>query len=91
MTTSLTDPRFTTEHNITYAGKMFYREFGSDPLPTVYIPSSTQEVWCRPGYQPKKVDKGVKLTVNDYVVGHNLQYGGSLWPSVVHTTVPDDN
>jgi len=89
--TSQVDPRFTTEHTATYTGKMFYREAETNPLPTVYIPAATQEVWCMPGYQPKRKDKGVALTVNDYVIGHNLRYGGSNWPSVVYTDMPDDN
>lgn len=69
---------------------MFYRGI-DEPLPTVYVPAAAHEVWCRPGYQKVKPDKGVKLTVNDYVVGHNIQYGGSGWPNVVHTNMPDDN
>ena len=88
--TSLLDPRFSTAHAAAKT-KMFYTKTGSGPLPVVYIPSAANEVWCEPGYQPKRPDKGVSLTVNDYTVGRNLQHGGSLWPSVVHTKFPDDN
>lgn len=91
MSSPLIDPRFTTEQNASYAGPLFYSKLGVGPRPTVYIPAAAAEVWCNPGYQPKKADKGVALTVNDYVVGHNLVFGGSLWPEVVHTPFITDN
>lgn len=81
---SLPDPRFTTRYEQDHRGPWFHQNRGCSPLPTLTLPSSTQEVWCEPGYQSKRPNKGVMLTVNDYPF-HPIQYTGSLWPSVVHT------
>lgn len=69
--------------------------YASDQKPIInpnkfYLPKITTEQWCRPGYQPKRLDKGIKLTVNDYPF-HNIQYGGPAWAQVVHTPFQTDN
>lgn len=80
----LPDPRFTTHYADDYRGVLFHRQCN------LYLPSSVHEKWCEPGYQPKRLDKGVALTVNDYPF-HSIQYGGSRWPSVVYTNLITDN
>ena len=85
--TTLPDPRFSTVYADDYKGVLFYNQ----PCPQNFLmPASAYEKWCEPGYQPKRPDKGVALTVNDYPF-HPIQYGGSRWPLVVYTNLVDDN
>lgn len=79
------DPRYTTFHASDYKGTLFHERKDG----VFYLPATTREIWCRPGYQPKREDKGVSLTVNDYTY-HSLQYGGK-WSKVVNTPFKDDN
>jgi hypothetical protein len=85
----LPDPRFTTVHTSDYKGPLFNEGLDSGTR-KFYLPATVNEVWCRPGYQPKRPDKGVKLTVNDYPF-HPIQYGGPNWAQVVHTPFKTDN
>jgi len=91
---TLPDPRYTTTYAATYTppGSRWFHERTPDKNGKVnfYLPASTEETWCRPGYQPKREDKGYKLTVNDYPF-HPIFHGGSLWPTVVHTPYHTDN
>jgi hypothetical protein len=80
----LPDPRFTTNYADDYRGVLFHRQRN------MYLPATVKEKWCEPGYQPVRPDKGVKLLINDYTL-HSIQYGGSRWPSVVHTDMVTDN
>ena len=82
----LPDPRFSTVHASDYKGVLFHERRDCN----FYLPPTVNEVWCRPGYQPKRPDKGVQLTVNDYPF-HPIQYGGSRWPLVVNTPFQTDN
>lgn len=84
---SLPDPRFLTDYRTDFKGPPYYTHVRNGHIT---LPSVVGEIWCRPGYQPTRLNKGVELTVNDYPF-HPIQYGGSLWPSVVYTTMPDDN
>jgi hypothetical protein len=81
----LPDPRFTTNFAFDHQGSWFHRSTNNFQLP-----ASVNETWCRPGYQPKRDDKGYKLTVNDYPF-HSIQYGGPAWSNVVHTPFQTDN
>jgi hypothetical protein len=83
MSQKLLDPRFNTMYVNNYNGPLFYQN-AREPLPTLQVPAFAVEQWCEPGYQPKRPNKGVMLTVNDYTF-HNIEYGGGLWPSVVYT------
>lgn len=83
-TRCLPDPRFTTYYADDYRGPWFHRQCN------MFLPSSVDEEWCEPGYQPTRPDKGVALLVNDYPF-HPIQYGGSRWPLVVHTNLVTDN
>ena len=83
----LPDPRFNTTYRVDFKGTPYYTHQRSG---YIVMPSFVYEKWCRPGYQPVRPDKGYDLTVNDYTF-HNIQYGGSLWPTVVYTDMPDDN
>ena len=74
---ALPDPRFTTAYSDNYKGPLFFRQN------TFLLPSSVNEVFCEPGYQPKKIDKGYALTYNDYTF-HNINYG-PWWSDYVHT------
>jgi hypothetical protein len=80
----LPDPRFSTLYNAEYKGLLFQRQN------TLFVPAFALEKWCEPGYQPKKPDKGFSLTVNDYTF-HNINYGGGMWPTVVHTPFKSPN
>lgn len=82
----LPDPRFTTTYAMDYKGPPF-RHTGDG---TFYLPPTVNEVWCRPGYQSKRPNKGVVLTVNDYPF-HHIQYGGPAWAEVVNTPFQTDN
>ena len=84
---ALPDPRFNTVYRADFRGRPFYTHISNGH---VTMPSFAYERWIRPGYQPVRPNKGYELTVNDYTF-HNIMYGGSLWPTVVHTTMPDDN
>ena len=90
-TQALPDPRFATTYRIDYKGAPYYTHFTNDPRTArITLPSVIGEVWCRPGYQPTRLNKGYELTVNDYPF-HSIQYGGSLWPNVVYTDLVSDN
>jgi len=85
------DPRFTTVYEVdrTLAprrGRMLTSPTPSDSYleEVKMMPASAYETWCEPGYQPKRPDKGISLTVNDYPF-HNIQYGGPSWAGVVNT------
>lgn len=84
MATSLPDPRFQTVYAADYRGVLYHRQR------RMRIPLVTKERWCEPGYQPKRLDKGVMLTVNDYPF-HYIHYGGPNWSKVVYTDEPDYN
>lgn len=77
------DPRFTTQYSDNYKGPLFFRQR------QFYLPVSTQEKWCEPGYMPKKQDKGYALTYNDYTF-QNINYGPS-WAPYVHTPFLTEN
>ena len=76
------DPRYTTAYSKNYHGLYFHDRIAHNQPATFYLPASVKEVWCRPGYQPKRPDKGYALTINDYYY-HQLQYGDS-WKKVVY-------
>ena len=78
----LPDPRLST----VYACDVDEPELGK----VFYLPVSTKEEWCMPGYQKKRPDKGYALTVNDYPF-HPIEYGGKSWSQVVHTPFQTDN
>jgi len=80
------DPRFTTVHATDFKGPFFYQRIGE----TFYLPPTVNEVWCRPGYQQKRPNKGIALTVNDYPF-HHIQYGGPAWAEVVNTPFKTNN
>jgi hypothetical protein len=80
--TFLPDPRFTTAHTSD-------AKYNHHPQ-VFYLPPTVEEKWCRPGYQPKRPDKGFDLTVNDYPF-HPIQYGGANWSQVVHTPFHTNN
>lgn len=82
----LPDPRWSTDHAMDHTGSFFHER----PYNTIYLPPTVNEVWCRPGYQPKRPNKGTQLTVNDYPF-HHIQYGGPKWASVVNTPFQTDN
>ncbi len=82
----LPDPRYTTDYASNYKGTLFHSRTDGK----FYVPAAVNEQMCRPGYQPKRPDKGYALTVNDYSF-HPIQYGGSQWPTVVHTPLETDN
>lgn len=75
---SLPDPRYQTKYSDSYVGPLFFLQ------KKMIIPSSTQEVWCEPGYQPKRDPKGFDVTINDYTFT-DMYYGGPNWDKVVHT------
>jgi len=75
------DPRFTTKYSDNYQGPFFFRQN------TFLLPSSVNEVYCRPGYQPVRPNKGVELTVNDYPF-QAINYGGGLWKNYVYQYNP---
>jgi len=81
---ALPDPRFTTTHTSNYKGRLY--QYGD----RMQLPATVAETWCAPGYQPKRPDKGIQLTVNDYPF-HPIQYGGPKWAEVVHTPFQTDN
>lgn len=93
---TMVDPRYTTSYADRYQGPAFYTQlrpnetFNSNAKPRFLLPASVEEKWCEPGYQPKRLDAGIALTVNDYPF-HPLKYGGSNWPYVVHTPYIEDN
>lgn len=87
---TLPDPRFTTDYASDYTGPLFHRGDARGNANTFYLPASVNEHYCRPGYQPKRPNKGVALTVNDYPF-HHIQYGGPAWAEVVHTPFHTDN
>lgn len=82
---ALPDPRYTTNYSDydTSKGEFFFRQN------RFLLPMSTQEVFCNPGYQPKKEDKGYALTYNDYTF-QNINYGPS-WSQYVHTPFKTEN
>jgi hypothetical protein len=90
------DPRYLTTYADRYEGPNFYSQLKSSGIqnsnskPKFLLPASVNEKWCEPGYQPKRLDAGYALTVNDYPF-HPIKYGGSNWPYVVHTPFIEDN
>lgn len=83
----MVDPRFSTVHAYDFNGAPFYEFKKGSPF---YLPATVNEVWCKPGYQPKRPNKGIQLTVNDYPF-HHIQYGGPKWAEVVNTPFQTDN
>ena len=84
---SLPDPRFATTYRADFKGRPYNTHVRAG---YITLPSVVGELWCRPGYQPTRLNKGYELTVNDYPF-HSIQYGGSLWPTVVYTDLVTDN
>lgn len=80
---SLPDPRYTTDY--AYTPKCtYFHDLEKEGKATFYLPASVNERWCRPGYQPKRPDKGIALTINDYY-WHQNRYGDS-WSNVAYTS-----
>lgn len=49
------------------------------------VPASAYEVWCMPGYQPVRPNKGYVFSVDDYPFSPVKNCGG-LWPQYVYKT-----
>ena len=75
----LMDPRWNTDYAYEYKGPLF-----QDGKSTFLLPQTINEKWCRPGYQPKRPDKGIDLLITNYYF-HQNRYGDS-WKNVTYTS-----
>ena len=85
------DPRFTTQYAADYSGTWMYEREKRGDLKFI-LPASVTEKWCEPGYQPKRPNKGIALTMNDYpfhYVQHTTARG--LWGNYVYPPTTDLN
>jgi hypothetical protein len=73
------DPRWNTDYAYDYKGPLFFRQ------DIFQLPATVNEKWCKPGYQPMRPDKGIKLVLNDYYY-HKNRYG-KTWDKVAYTSL----
>lgn len=79
------DPRFTTVFNY----QQVTPETVRDGLDGIIVPAVIFEQVCRPGYYPRRPDKGTMLTVNNYGI-QPVQLAGGNWARQVYTPFPDE-